>query len=98
MEISGKFSEILNFRKIYNPIMQHQSAPLKQFKLIVQETSARSSCTTVTASNTVDNELIAYFSDSKDYGANDGLNLWVNHENKFTCLAHLPRIAVSTCN
>ena len=46
-----------------------------------------SASTTVTASNTVDTELMGYLSDSKTYDGNSGLLFWINSEHKYPLLA-----------
>jgi hypothetical protein len=69
--------------------------PLKRFKLLAQDMSARSSAAAVTAANTVDNELIAYTADSKTYAQNTGLEFWIANENKFPLLAPLAQDLLS---
>ena len=65
--------------------------PLKRFKLLAQDANAQlamaSASTTVTASNTVDTELMGYLSDSKTYDGNSGLVFWINSEHRYPLLA-----------
>ena len=56
--------------------------PLKRFRLLAQDMMEHSSDATITVSNTVDTELIAYFADCKNYWENSGLKFWVTNANK----------------
>ena len=49
----------------------------------------------VTVSNTVDTELIAYFADCKNYPQNSGLKFWVTNANKYPLLAPLAQDLLS---
>lgn len=69
--------------------------PLKRFRLLAQDMSARSSSVAVTAANTVDNELIAYIAESKTYEQNTGLQFWIANKKKFPFLAPLAQDLLS---
>ena len=57
--------------------------------------SARSSSAAVTAANSVDNEFIAYHTDSKTYAQIARLQLRIANENKFPLLASLAQYLLS---
>jgi len=69
--------------------------PLKRFQLLAQDMMEHSSAAAVTVSNTVDNELIAYFADCKTYSENNGLKFWVTNANKYPLLAPLAQNLLS---
>jgi len=62
---------------------------LKCFQLLAQDMMEHSSAATVTVSNTVDTELVAYFADCKNYSENSVLQFWVMNANKYSLLAPL---------
>jgi hypothetical protein len=72
-----------NFDDVLHAPVQPNSAgeekcdqpPLKRFRLLAQDMSARSSSVAVTAANTVDNELIAYIAESKTYEQNSWVTI-----------------------
>ena len=49
----------------------------------------------VTVPNTVDTELIAYFTDCKNYSQNSELKLWLTNVNKYQLLAALSQDLLS---
>jgi len=69
--------------------------PLKRFRLLAQDMMEHSSAAAVTATNTVDTELIAYFADCKNYSENSGLNFWVTNANKYSLLAPIAQDLLS---
>ena len=66
-------------------------SPLKRFKLLAQDTQIRSSLAVTAAANSIDNELLTYFTDLKECGCGKrrGLDFWICHETKYQLLAPL---------
>jgi len=70
-------------------------SPLKRFRLLAQDMTSRSSATAIAGSNTVDSELISYFTDSKAYAQNDELHFWIVIERKCPHLSPLAQDLLS---